>query len=379
MAIPPIFWLILFIQYALPLVVLVGPSVLAARNCPAKIYLIFIKSFIFLLLVNLATTFSGVVLFAQRPPSSMNDILIGIIACAGFVSLPVFLQSLVRTYKADFKIFGPTPEQKQEQNPLLELDEKIKVLHHKLLNINIACLVTFIVLLIAIYFLSNLAPQITVFSILLFPLVSLIFFMMLFKAVWFRLKPNVTSEHLETLTASVIESASLIGLPPPQAFVIPPMATVPYNCLAHPKGLYISSLMLQDFPEEERKFIICHELAHIKLGHIKVRQTLRSIYIILLVLSVACMKLFPDAFWWTIGFVVTLILFTKVYVNSLYPRHEFEADALAVKVMANPQAAASCLNRLSVNSAFPKLMELDTPTHPSISKRIVAMSTLQED
>ncbi|QYK53073.1 MAG: M48 family metalloprotease [Fimbriimonadaceae bacterium] len=319
-------------------------------------------------------------LFSRQADTPENRFLFVVfLPSLGFATFPIFLQSLLRVYEPDIKVFGPTPEQKIVQNPSLELEKNLSALHAKLRKINIVCATTIALLVVAEIVVWNTVPTAFIAILIALPLVSLVFFILLFKSVWFRLKPEVSSEHLALLSQNVAKAATDMGLATPKAFVIPPLATVPYNCVAHPKGLYISSQMLKDFSEEECRFIICHELAHVKLNHLKVRQRLRSTSIALASFSILIIYFNPQLVLWILGLLFLLLFASQKYIRNIYPKQEFEADALAIQTTGNPLAAAESLNRIAVNSAFPGLMYFDNPTHPSITKRTEAMFKVSLD
>ena len=122
-------------------------------------------------------------------------------------------------------------------------------------------------------------------------------------------------------------------------------------------GLFITNMMLQQFPEEELRAVINHEVAHVALNHIRKRfvrgilSTLGAMTVSILVITlmqVAHVFAVPEAGGisllaaLTIGCAIPLVL-----MRSQAQRQEFEADAYAVvELEVSLDAFAGALRRI---------------------------------
>jgi Zn-dependent protease with chaperone function len=131
-----------------------------------------------------------------------------------------------------------------------------------------------------------------------------------------------------------------------------------------PRGLYISSLLLRDFKPEERQFVIAHELAHVKLGHLKYRQNVRSLILVLYaILALLLLLKLPIQFLATAALIALMaVAAIGIISRKVIFEQEYQADSEAIRTLPNPEALKSALYRVAANSMLPQLMEFEP--HP---------------
>lgn len=133
--------------------------------------------------------------------------------------------------------------------------------------------------------------------------------------------------------------------------------------------IYVTEMLWERLDEAECRFIMAHELAHLKLGHVPKIYLGMLIPLWLVVLSVA-------SFLWTASLWLPLLALAAAYlVNFLIAlpnrrNYELAADQLAVQLTGDADAAAAALLALqAANRGF----RTNTRTHPAIAARVEAL------
>jgi Zn-dependent protease with chaperone function len=370
--------ILIFIQIFLAVSVLTVPQLLAQKGVGAKTYWRSMK-FIPVALIVWVASF----LFSISLADDNFDTLYFIFLSLTSAIFPILTQSIFRAYRSDFSVLGPTAAELANSPQHLNLPNRINTIIRKIAKLNWILFFLTLAFVSTSIWLFQSQPRLSLTFLLGPPLLSLVGLIITYRITMFRLKADPSSEHLDMLTQEVKDCSETLGLPVPKAYVMPSMTTVPYNCFAHPKGLYISDLMLQDFSPTERRFIILHELAHIKLGHIKVRQWALLAYVLAVAVITSITLTLGDQFPGKILVLACGIILSAtgyvLYAKKIFPQQEFEADAEAIRTLNDLSAAKSSLTRVVVNSAFPRLMELDMPSHPSLERRIASMTQVMAD
>ncbi len=377
--------ILIFIQIFLAVSVLTVPQLLAQKGVGAKTYWRSMK-FIPVALIVWVASF----LFSISLADDNFDTLYFIFLSLTLAIFPILTQSIFRAYRSDFSVLGPTAAELANSPQHLNLPNRINTIIRKIAKLNWILFFLTLVFVSTSISLFQSQPRLSLAFLLGPPLLSLVGLIITYRITMFRLKADPSSEHLETLTQEVKECSETLGITVPKAYVMPSMTTIPYNCFAHPKGLFISDLMLQDFSTAERRFIILHELAHVKLGHIKVRQRALLIYALTVAVITSVTLTLSDQLLTlsdqlpgsilvpAFGIILSATGYV-LYAKKMFPQQEFEADAEAVRTLNDLSAAKSSLTRVVVNSAFPRIMELDMPSHPSLERRIASMTQVMAD
>ncbi|AIE87955.1 peptidase M48 Ste24p [Fimbriimonas ginsengisoli Gsoil 348] len=139
----------------------------------------------------------------------------------------------------------------------------------------------------------------------------------------------------------------------------------------------VTARAMQILEPAERRFLLAHELAHHKLGHVKTR--LLKVTIPLLACSLPMFYVFlmlfgaPRVFAPGVGFGLAVLgsFYSLLFGQKIRKRHELEADALAVQTTGDLSAAENTLSKLALGSPMPHMHELDElASHPALSRRI---------
>ena len=143
-------------------------------------------------------------------------------------------------------------------------------------------------------------------------------------------------------------------------------------------SLYLASLL----SDREMNCLLVHELAHLKLSHIKFRtHTARGFFAIILTLF--ALSVCPDRS--TSHFVSMILLFSATWrifvilIRRRYRIQEFEADLFAARLTGDPAGCAQMLQTLRIHSEFPGIHESDCLTHPPIQQRIDRLIALAKN
>lgn len=357
-----------------------GPQFYAARNVSPEKYHKLISKLrtSFLIYVGILFTFFFIS-YRFATPGSMSVIATSLgVMLALF---PAFTSSFYRLYSCDFKMFKATEIHAPYINLNLNIEEygvrakRILGLYNRILFISTAVSLT-----IYLAFVFNAPNSPAVFFVIIPPVLGMVFLILTIRLMTLPQKTTPNELQLKLLKEESSEIAAKMGIPVPKLFLHPGLATVPYNCLAMPKGMYVSSLLIRDFSAEERGYVIAHELAHYKFKHIVQRQYLKFAFIAGWFVITLAILIRPNLN--TIGIALSIgliVMFALAFITrKLYVKQEYEADAEAMRVTQNPRALKTCLYKITANSLFPQLAEFDNPTHPSNSKRYDAACKLLE-
>ena len=128
---------------------------------------------------------------------------------------------------------------------------------------------------------------------------------------------------------------------------------------------------------EEQKFILLHELGHIRLGHIKMRsRNLSWIQLAFLEFMVLPYAVFPFApaisvAVATFGALVSWLLYSwrSWTLMPTLREQEFQADAFAAQY-AEPEVGMSALQKVQDSIAGELAAKLSVLTHPALRERL---------
>lgn len=190
---------------------------------------------------------------------------------------------------------------------------------------------------------------------------------------WGR-RPN-TDGGAEAMICSL---SGRLQIAPPELHFIPVDQVNQANAFAagvvKPR-VYLTRRLWDNLPPAEQRFILAHELAHIKR-----RDSLRFIAQLLvpiwLLVVAAALVVLIDAVWPLTLTLGLLLLATMVIFYLVMPsrrRAELAADALALQATGDLTAAVSALRRVqSINQT--ESSRTNRLTHPALEMRIAAMS-----
>jgi Zn-dependent protease with chaperone function len=142
----------------------------------------------------------------------------------------------------------------------------------------------------------------------------------------------------------------------------------------------VSARALDIFDADELDSLVAHELAHLKLGHLKYRKLLiygvfgsfALMFLSMLITIFSHVALMPPMLFFPVLILIPLTIF--VSRSQRARQKEFDADRLAMETTLNPAALQSMLEKLMATSATPFIHENETAsTHPSIPNRIAAI------
>lgn len=163
-----------------------------------------------------------------------------------------------------------------------------------------------------------------------------------------------------------------------------PLGSQSINAAALPGSqLKVSRRAALELSEDELRFLIAHELAHIKMGHAR-RKFLILGLPVLVVLTVPIFLMLTRTInvatqgTFALGILFFGMVGTFIHIfttgRMLVRKYEYEADIAALTVTRNLPAAVSLLEKLAMTSPMPGSAEIETgSTHPAISKRIQAV------
>jgi STE24 endopeptidase len=203
----------------------------------------------------------------------------------------------------------------------------------------------------------------------------------LLRAPKFQVEPEKVGRLGHLLSERVAAMAGRLGVEPPSSRVLTEVIYGRYGAILDRRGLGVTSQALEGLSEAELDFLIAHELAHSKLGHLVKRRWLLwgpMAVVMILFLALIWGRSFAVS---TPGFIFTPflipILFTVpygAYVRRLMQKQELEADQLAVTATGDPKAAIETLRKITLNSSSPGVHDTDMSSHPAVGARIAALS-----
>jgi Zn-dependent protease with chaperone function len=157
-----------------------------------------------------------------------------------------------------------------------------------------------------------------------------------------------------------------------------------YASVTRSGDVRVSPRVVIELSQEERRFLLAHELAHLKLRHF--RQRLIWVYAPYILGTAPVLTVFlslsrpefpklPPGY--AFGSMVIAGAYMAVAVRILFKRQEYEADRLALEVTGNLDAAESALRKSMFGWTMPHMHDIDDQsTHPAMSRRIDALRKL---
>lgn len=146
--------------------------------------------------------------------------------------------------------------------------------------------------------------------------------------------------------------------------------------------VYVTPAFCRELTSEEQRFILAHELAHIKLGHVQQRMKavgwLRVLAVELMVLPALFLESAPELALATLTLgplIALLIVHRKMWLAlPIFRQQEFEADAFAVR-FSDPATAGEALSKVHASIGSDVLAETSVYTHPPLAQRIVHLQS----
>jgi Zn-dependent protease with chaperone function len=167
---------------------------------------------------------------------------------------------------------------------------------------------------------------------------------------------------------------------------ITPLLQGPYGAAITTKSLMVTPALADRFSDEELDFVLAHELAHLKVNHLKIRRVLIAAPFLLLGAMFMALLLgrsltfyVSPAFIFS-PFLLILIVapFYRYFVSKLFQKQEYDADEIAVRVTRHKDGAMRTLIKIAEQNSLPGFEEVAfTRTHPKIADRIARIRSLQ--
>jgi Zn-dependent protease with chaperone function len=136
-----------------------------------------------------------------------------------------------------------------------------------------------------------------------------------------------------------------------------------------------------DAPEPARLFVLAHEVAHIAMGHRRIRRRLGFALIAVIPLAsvgfglVLGLQIVRDANPWLLlvesALWLTVILSPRAILLALARRGEYQADRMAVRLLGSPDGAVAFFDWAATLKPYvmPLPLRLWGSTHPSNATR----------
>lgn len=281
------------------------------------------------------------------------------------------------------RLMGPTAEEREAQ-------EAAKLPEQKLSKPNNRRLLAIVLPLIAIGFglqvyatsLPKNAPNRELLKLCAIP----IMFLPVLATTFLAKKPKVIVEPgaLDELEARlrdrVAAMAARLNMEAPPSRVLTDAIYGRFGAVLDKKGIGVTIGALESLSPGEVDFLVAHELAHEKLGHLRKRRLSAFVTMAICLLPAAILLATGRRAFSTPGFVFTpaliplAVIFPAGFMSRrAMRRQEFQADRLAVEATGDPQSARDALRKVALNSPTPGVHDTDTTTHPTIQARLDAI------
>ncbi len=156
------------------------------------------------------------------------------------------------------------------------------------------------------------------------------------------------------------------------------------NAFAFFNHIFISEFFFQELPPDERRFLLAHELAHIKLNHSRI---FTGAHVAAFVLQLGgCAYLFKN-YLHSWGLRVPLLIGSEIArrlsIAAIRRRCEREADILAAHFLKETRGGVAFLKRMieaeqnhAEQSHLMRILEEYLASHPSLKERIEYLQAL---
>jgi Zn-dependent protease with chaperone function len=302
-----------------------------------------------------------------------------------FVILPLLpiILTLPLVNRVEKKLFGP-----DEDSPPIpempEVPEAVKAYNQQVAKLGVLVLVVGIALILlrAAFFEGAIG--------LPFMFVGLglaLFSRQIAESLLKKQKPDlaVTEEETE-LATDLADLAHKMGIQGKVSIKIDAGAlgmTTPYASVNLANVVTVSWRLRELLDRDERRAILAHELAHVKLGHLKQRKflfvgimavfALPVIIMPIAISRVSLTSLMPIVMAAPIALFPIMLIFGMRWKRS----REYASDRLMLETTRDLQSAISALTKLTKNSPMPHIHENEVASsHPAMSKRIERLREL---
>ncbi len=183
-------------------------------------------------------------------------------------------------------------------------------------------------------------------------------------------------EHVATM-------ADRLEMTAPTSRVLTEVIYGRFGAILDRRGLGITFGALEELATGELDFLVAHEMAHDKLGHLKRRKLM--IYLpavfaavpMFAILAGRSLAVSSPSFIFTPMLIPIGLMFPYVfYMRRVMREQEFAADRLAIYATGDAATAQIALRKITLNSASPGVHDLDMATHPAVDARLAAMATM---
>lgn len=166
---------------------------------------------------------------------------------------------------------------------------------------------------------------------------------------------------------------------------IGPLLQGPYGAAISLSKLYVSPALADRFTDGELDFVLAHELAHLKQGHLKWKWIIAfapMIVIFPLMLLVVFRKSFsitisPSFIFSPFLLLLVLLPLSRWLISRMSVKHEFECDAIAVQTTKDKESAIQALVKMAEQNSLPGFDEdAFGRTHPKHKDRIERIRAL---
>ena len=160
----------------------------------------------------------------------------------------------------------------------------------------------------------------------------------------------------------------------------------PYGGAITTKMLTITPAMADRFGDEELDFVLAHELAHLKAGHLKMRKMLVFVpailiwFLLMFLIVGRSFSLFVSPFVTVSPFTIILVALPvyTLLVSKKFRIQEYQADEMAVRVTGHKDGAMRALIKIAEQNSLPGFDEVVfNRSHPKIMDRIARIRALQ--
>ncbi|RYG37594.1 hypothetical protein EON81_06265 [bacterium] len=298
------------------------------------------------------------------------------------VLVPVLVLPLVTRFEK--RLMGPSEEEKVLRSPEMEPTREIdKAYSKKWFRFAIPMFIIGLALQGWYFSMSKEVPYRQLVSILGHLLVFIPFIaQILMKMPRYKVEAT-TLESLEAyLRVRVHALAAKVGMEPVASRVITETSGGKYSATMSRSGVGVSVHALEQLQPEEIDWLIAHELAHQKLGHLRKLQILSYLPMGIILIPAAALLMngsFIGNPLVLLGPFLAVMVITVPWgftIRRMRRAHEFEADRLAVETTGDREAGISALRKTTLNDASPGIHDTDVSTHPDVTARIGAMRAL---
>ncbi|RYG32231.1 hypothetical protein EON81_21115, partial [bacterium] len=200
------------------------------------------------------------------------------------------------------------------------------------------------------------------------------------KSPKFQVQASTLSALESSLRDRVATLSNRMGMEPVPSRVLTESIYGKFGAVLDRRGVGVGVHALEQLTPAEVDYLIAHELAHKKLGHLKKRlfwtlapTALAIVPILSFVFGRSSAGFSPMLAFSPLLMVLLLMVPQHFFVRHMMRQQEFEADRLAVETTGDRAAALSSLRKITLNDASPGIHDTDMLSHPAVAARLEAM------